>query len=577
LSQQSPSPNQPPGGGGFGPPTPAPGTPPSAPPLPPAGRPGQPGYGYPRQSQPQQQPALSPYGPAQPSPPTGAFGAAAAPGPYGPPPATPLPSPPSPPPSGGAKGGLSGAQLALVISAVLALLLAGGGAVWLLTGSDDGSTTASDEPGGGEGTGREDTGGEDALPAEPVDASLDWRVPRPDVSAEDVVLGARGVWFSGETVVRAIDDAITAWHLETGEEAWSIPLELSGGDCNASPTASDDRIAVLQGRDCEVLTVIDISAGEEITSIPLDGESAGSLDDTNYPALLGDTVALGSGTTGVGYDITTGEQIWGTSPEENCPEVAFAVVDETFVSQRSCGWVGDEGGSIRATTEGGEELWEWEYGTEYQGEPLTVHSVLSVEPLVVTAWLDDEPERESIFVIDENHEEIAHALDYDPAHYVSPCQINTLNDCKASVVHDGFLYLTSETPGSESTVVAFELSSGQALYEVEPVSEDGETPSADSYRRIRPFAAVDGRILAYQRDGYDDTVPGMVVAIDPATEEARPVMRLDPAASAQEHAAGVPSEPQDLRLLWHEGSLLMLTESFHEGDLEDRDAILAYR
>jgi hypothetical protein len=88
---------------------------------------------------------------------------------------------------------------------------------------------------------------------------------------------------------------------------------------------------------------------------------------------------------------------------------------------------------------------------------------------------------------------------------------------------------------------------------------------------------VDGQILAYQRDGYDDTVPGMVVAIDPATEEATPVMRLDPAASAQEYAAGSPSDPEDLRLLWHEGSLLMLTESFYEGGLEDRDAILAYR
>ncbi len=638
MSQPPPPHQQPRGtssGGGFGAPTPppAPNTPPSAPPLPPAGQPGQPGYGYPQQTphqqapqqpqphqpQPQQPPAPyqapppqpQPYQPPaqhqappqqSPQPPQpaakvpygypqqppggqpGGFGTATPPGPYGaghatPPPGVappgwgPQPGMPGMPPPGPHKA--SGSRIALIVAAVVVLLVAlGGGAVLVLSGDDEKKPSA-DSDGDGEGEGGEGTGGEDGPSGDPVDAALAWQTPGPEVSAEDIILGARGSWISGDTLVRTFDDAITAYDLATGEEAWTIPLELSGGDCNASPTASADRIAVLQGRDCEVLTVIDIAAGEEINSIPLELD-AGYLTDTTYPAFLGETIALGWGTGGAGYDATTGEQLWTTSTEEDCPEVAYAVIDDMFVSQTSCGFVGDEGGSIRATNEAGDELWEWEYGPRHQGKELAVHSVLSVDPLVVTAWLDDDIEQESIFVIDENHEEISHALDYDIDHYKSPCMVNTLTDCKMSVVHDGFLYLASNAPGEANAVVAFELSSGQPLYEVGPNDSDGG-PSADTIREIRPFGVQDGRILAYQRDGWDESAPGMVVAIDPATEESTPLMNLDPGASAAEAAAGSPSDAQELRLIWHDNTLLMLTEAFYEGDLEDREATLVYR
>ncbi|MEO3750410.1 PQQ-binding-like beta-propeller repeat protein [Streptomyces sp. B6B3] len=584
--------------------------PPSQPAQQPAPHPAAPQgpYGYPQQPGPGPQPAppgpqqphaqgQPPYGYPQPPPPGGqGFGAAAPPGPYGPshtPPPGAMPPGWGPPPGPGGLGGApmpgmaglpgtpppgqgkaNGSRIALIVAAVLVLLLAaGGGAVLVFSGDDEKKPSADPTTGDGDGGGG--NSGEGDLPAEPVAAALAWQTAGPDVSAEDIILGARGSWISGDTLVRTLDDAVAGYDLETGEEAWRIPLELSGGDCNASPTASADRIAVLQGRDCEVLTVIDIAAGEEINTIPLELD-AGYLTDTTYPAFLGDTIALGWGTGGAGYDAASGEQLWTTSSEEDCPEVAYAVFDDLFVSQTSCGFVGDEGGSIRATDEAGDELWEWEYGPEYQGRELRVHSVVSIDPLVVTAWLDDDIEQESIFVIDENHQEISHALDYDIDHYKSPCMINTLNDCKMSVVHDGFLYLASSTSGEENAVVAFELSSGQPLYEVGPDDSDGG-PSSDAFREIRPFAVEDGRILAYQRDTWDDSRPGMVVAIDPATEEATPLMTLDPAASAVESAAGSPTDPQELRLIWHDNTLLMLTEAFYEGDLEEREATLVYR
>ncbi|MGP4112194.1 outer membrane protein assembly factor BamB family protein [Streptomyces sp. 4N509B] len=631
MSQPPPPPNQPPGQpagqpqpGGFGPPSPppAPGTPPSAPPLPPAGQPGQPGYGYPQTQPggPPQPPAAGqpPYGyPQQPPPP----GAPAAPPPPGPPPGAPVPPPgastagfatptgpgpyapgavtpppgqpgwgqppghpgmPGMPPPGGPRRGMN-TRLMVIVAAVTAVVLAAVGAVVLISG-DDGSPTAEGERGedGENGGGEQNPGGGGegggGLPTEAIDAALAWSVPGMEPTAEEIILGARGSWISGDTVVRTMDDAITAFSLEGGEEVWSVPLQLSGGDCNASPTASENRIAVLQGRDCEVLTVIDIAEGTEVTTINLDLDAIGGyLTDTTYPAILGDTVLVGWGTGGAGYSISEGAQIFEQSSEEDCPEVAYVVIDEMFVSHRQCGFLGDEGGAIRATNEAGDVQWEWEYGPEYENKELAVKSVVSIEPLVITAWLDDDLEQESILVVDDNHQEISHVLDYDIDRFKSPCQVNTFNDCRMSVVHDGFLYLAGADTGMPTSVVAFELSSGQPLYEVEPMTADGGAPPNGSALEIRPFTVLDGKVLAYQRDAYDPTQPGMVLAIDPATEEATPLMNLDPGASEEESYAGSPTDYFELGLLWHENSLLMLTEAFYEPDLEQREAILAFR
>src|SRR5690606_3291317 len=141
----------------------------------------------------------------------------------------------------------------LVVAVVLALLVGGGvGAALLLGGGDEGDEA---EPGPSPSQERKnDEGG-------PADASLAWQLPAPEVTEEEINEDSRGVWISGDTVVRAIGDAITGWDLGTGEEAWRLPLELSEGNCEASRNAWEDRVAVLQGRDCEELTVVDIARG----------------------------------------------------------------------------------------------------------------------------------------------------------------------------------------------------------------------------------------------------------------------------------------------------------------------------
>ncbi|UCM88536.1 collagen-like triple helix repeat-containing protein [Streptomyces marincola] len=567
-------------------PAPAPGTPASAPPAVPGGLPGQPGYGYPQQAygSPQQgygfpqSPGAAPYPspyqqpglPGQPGPaaPGGAFGAPTAPGPYGP--ATGGFATPPPGPAGPRGRGRRGVVLAAV--AAFAVLVGGGGAVWLLTGGNGDSPAQAAGDGaddGAEGGARGEAGNGTGLPlpTEAIDASLAWEVPAPEVSEEENIIDAKGTWLTEDAFVRVTPDSLVSYDLATGQENWSLPFEFSGGGCLPSSNVSDHRVALLQGRDCEVLTVVDIAAGTEVMSMQIESEwptSAGSV-----PAILGDTVAVGTGVAGLGFSISRQEMIWQPPANSDCRESAYTVVDDMFVSQLSCGFAGDEGGSIRATDESGDtELWEWAYGPTYEGEPFEVQSVVSVDPLVVTATVGEDytaADHARVLVIDENHEEVAGELDYDQDRYLRPCETNSFDNCWLGVEHEGFLYLPSNVPYGDNAVEAFDLSTGQPLWEV-PAINGGQ---------ILPFGVQDGQILAYQVASAE--LEGMVVAIDPATEEVRPIMALDRAARPQEHALMSGIFVHDQHIIWRDNTLVLANRSFYSSDGADVRSVLVYR
>ncbi|WP_168220759.1 PQQ-binding-like beta-propeller repeat protein [Streptomyces sp. RFCAC02] len=556
---RTPQPFVPPG---FGPPA-APVTPPppSVPVTPPSSA-LSPGYGY----------------PSAPAPPPGGASIArrrtldgAAPPPAGPYAPTAVPNAPGAPggsqpaPSKGPRRRPDPVRAVMIVVSVVSFLFAGGGTVWLLT-QDGGSTAdASGDPTPPPG----ESGGE-TLPAEPIDASLAWDQPAPEVSADDLTLEGRGGWLTDDAFVRVMPDGIVSYDLASGAENWSLPFETSRGECKASLNADGGRIAILQGRDCEVLTVVDIVAGREVTSIPLgDDYTPGQY---HYPAILGDTVAVGWGVGGGGYSISSGERIWrSTLGSQRCIEGDYAVMDGSFVSLLSCETSNGtpDGGAIRVTDEGGREQWSWEYGTEYEGEPFEVSSVVSLDPLVVDAGIGEgdygmgDPH---LLVVNEEHTEVEHVLDYDTTRYVAPCRLNTFADCRLGVVLDDHLFLATNEPNGDAGIVAFDLTTGRAEYEV-PALNGGD---------IRPVGAVDGKVLAYQPS--DGTVEGLVVAIDPATEEATSVMALDHETVAEETALMTGLFPDDRLVLWQDGTLVLTAQVFYEGDsASGRPAVLAYR
>ncbi|MDT0268326.1 PQQ-binding-like beta-propeller repeat protein [Streptomyces sp. DSM 44915] len=621
-----PPPNQPPGspgeqpeqpsaapGGGFGPP-PAPGTPPIAPPLPPQGQPGQPGYGYPQppaapaggygfpqppggpppgapaggygfpQSAPtlggasSQQPTLGggfsaptppgPYGPGA-TPTAGGQSQFGAPGPYGPPGGGTYGGAVPPPPAG--SGGQRRPPVWALISLVVILLAAGGGAYWFFTGDEKTTEAQNREADAGEADGEGgDSGGEageegGTLPAQAIEAGLAWEVPKLEVGADEILTRSKGAWFVEDAVVRVLGNQLISYDLATGRENWTLPFELSGGDCNASPNVDDNRIAILQGRDCEVVSVVDIAAGEELTSIPLNNSI--TPDQYDFPAILGDTVAVSWGIGGGGYQISTGEQVWVSSTEtQNCAENAYMVVEDQFISLMECGWLGEEGGSVRATDEAGNPLWEFAY-TEFDGQPMEVRSVLSVEPLtlVISVGESFSDNTEQIVVVNEDRTEIEHVLEYDTSRHLAPCELNVLSSCSLGVVHDDYLYLATNESLGDNALVAFNLTTGQAEYEADAINGGA----------IRPFAVQDGKILAYQPADYE--LEGMVVALDPATEELTAVMALDRAARQKEYAMmGSGMFAHDNLPMWHENTLVLVDRVSYEEE-DAIPSVLAYR
>jgi outer membrane protein assembly factor BamB len=515
--------------------------------------------------------------PPGPPPPAGQPLQPTQPGVFGPPNAlVQPPRPPAPPPGHPAGPRRPGrARIVIVIAAVLALLVAGGVAALLLTGGD------GSEPGPDPTAGPDPEEERDGLPAEPVDASLAWEVGPAEVTPEEITDEPRNVWISGENVVRTMDDAITAYELRNGEEAWSLPLELTEGECRASENVSDSRIAVLQGRDCETMTVIDISSGTEVTSFPTDiGGSGGGAGSSGVPSILGDVAAVSFVSGVIEYSVSTGEPVWASDITSDCRDGARTVVGHMFITHEECE-SGDAGGSIRATTEDGSEVWRWEYDGGFEGEQMYIKSVISIDPLIVTADADDDYEQERILLIDERHESIEFAFDYDPEAYISPCYGSTLTDCDLAVVDDRYLYLSSYT-GQENAVVAFDLADGHAVLEIPPYYADRDQAAheaGDLASIIRPFAVVDGQLLAYQRDTFDENYPGTVVSIDPEAEKATPVMHLEGAASPKEYlvTAGAIS-PSQSRIIWHENTLLLVRMYFSEDDhAAGEPSLLAYR
>ncbi|MFB4194454.1 outer membrane protein assembly factor BamB family protein [Streptomyces carpaticus] len=451
------------------------------------------------------------------------------------------------------EGRRPGWQLALMgLAGVLALALIGSGAVWLITGTGDGRDAAP--------------GGQDPLPTETVDASLAWEQPIPDVS--DGMIDAPGTWVSGDQLVRLMPEGLVAYDLADGSELWTVPLEHHAGNCRASISASEDRVAVLQGMECEFLTVVDIAVGEELFTIPHEATSGIALGSWDHPAIVGDIVAIGTASGGSGYSITDAQKIWEPRSDDNCRERGYAHVDETLIALMTCGNVLEfDQGSLRATAPSGEDLWEWEFGAEHEGEPFTVDSVISTSPLVVQARVGAMTERPvtQIWVIDDAYEEIAHVVDFDPQRQLRPCTTNVLDQCRGAMVSDGFLFLGSTPEGEGNAVIAFDLSTGTALYDVEPIG-GGD---------IKPFAVVHGQVLAYQL--ADSQTEGMVVALDPETEQATPLMTLDRAQREAERTLMSDVIGDDVALLWHNGAFIMVSEKYYSHDEPGTPAVLVYR
>ncbi|MEU3732657.1 PQQ-binding-like beta-propeller repeat protein [Streptomyces sp. NPDC033538] len=571
-----PPPNQPPQGGGFGPPRnepPQPPTPPSGgtpnlgkapdpgygypqtpqtpppapqaptgPPTPPAGGP-QPGYGYP-QTPPQPQPGYGypgqqpgPYGqPQQPGPygqPTPPYGQPGQPGMPGQPGQPGYAYPPVTVPMQAQAGGPGGgrkinAQLAIIVSAVVAIALIIGGGVWYASsdGKNDGKDdTASSGGKGGEGgtdqkggEGGASSGGEEKVPADPASKML-FQVPAPAVAKDDNSVVVSGSWLTDTVYAKSGIAEIVGYDPDKGSKKWSV--KLAGPVCTATRHVTDDNKTVVvhqpamptktkTSHGCSQVALIDLDAGKTLWT-----KTAGDQPMTfNNVTISGGTVAAGGNDGGVAWDIAKGNVLWSPKTTDTCSDAGYGG-GEKLVAVRRCGSYDARELHIQTIDpKDGKVISEYKMakGIEYA-------SVVSTNPLVVAADVGDSAGDGSgisdFFSIDNKTGKLLARISAPGDQFAAECDgITEMENCTGLAVGKDRLYIPTEeheASGGKSysrtnEIVAFDLATGK---------QTGQRADAGVDYTIIPLRMDGGNVIAYKVPPYDKG--GQIVSIDGGT------------------------------------------------------------
>ncbi|GAA0929968.1 PQQ-binding-like beta-propeller repeat protein [Streptomyces thermoalcalitolerans] len=589
MSQPPPPPNQPPQQGGFGPPQdqpnqsassgdgpdltkspqPAPGygypqtpPPPAQPPQtppPPAGPPQpQPGYGYPQA--PQGQPAPQPgYGYPGPQPNPYAQPYPSQPGPYGAPqPGYGYPGqPPTVPvrPQGGQPGGGKGrTQLAIIVSAVVAIALIIGGGVWYSksSGGDGKQDTASTDGGKG-GTGKASSGGKEKVPANTASQVL-FQVPMPEVTE---TTSTSGSWLTDKVYAKTGNAEIVGYDPVKGTKLWT--LKLPGPVCQTTHhITSDKKTAILyepamptatkRFNGCSQVAAIDLDTGRKLwTQTVKSGDQDVSLDNVT---ISGGTVAVGSTSGGAAFSIADGKALWLPKADDTCYDAGYGG-GEKLVALRKCGPYDQQQLHIQTIDpKSGKVISEYKMtkGIEYA-------SIVSTNPLVVAADVNrsagDGSGISDFFSIDNRTGKLRTRISAPGDRYAARCDnISKIEHCTGIAVGNDRLYVpTEEHDGAKeftktNEIVAFDLGTGK---------QTGQRADAGDGYQIYPLRMDGGNVIAYKRPPYDKG--GQVVSIDGNSFKVTKL--LENPASRSVRNAEMTMSPEYAEIRYSQGRLYM--------------------
>ncbi|MCD7441573.1 PQQ-binding-like beta-propeller repeat protein [Streptomyces lincolnensis] len=578
---------------GFGPPQPpqAPQTPPPAAPPAPVQ---QPGYGYPQQQPPQAPPQAPPgYGYPQAAPPPQAPPQAPpgygypgqAPNPYG------QPTPPygQQPPYGYAQptmplqpqaqpgGKKFNAQLAIIVSAVVAIALIVGGGVWYATSSGDsdkkddtanssGGTGGKDDgkDGGSGGTGGTDTGGGttgtstkplEKVPANPASKIL-FQVPAPKVS-KDTTISTAGSWLTDKVYAKSGVAEITGYDPDKGTKLWNI--KLPGPVCQGSNHATTEgRTAIIYqpamptkdkpSHGCSQIAALDLNTGKKLWT-----KTANSGDEPisfNNITVSGGTAAVGSTSGGAAFDLGTGKQLWAPKPTDTCYDAGYGG-GAKLVAVRRCGSYDQPELHIQTIDpKSGKVI------SDYQmGSGIAYASVVSSDPLVVAADVGESAKDGSgisdFFSIDNKTGKLRTRISAPSDQYAASCDgITKVEECHQVAVGNDRLYIsTEEHDGSgkfsqTNEIVALDLATGK---------QTGQRADAGEDYTIMPLRMDGTNIIAYKRPPYDKG--GQIVSIDGSTFKETKLLENPATESVRDAETGF--SPDYSELLYSQGHLYM--------------------
>ncbi len=465
---------------------------------------------------------------------------------------------PSQPGPGGPGGGRKiNAQVAIIVSAVVAIALIIGGGVWYANSSggkdDDKNNSAK---GGGDaknGTGGQTAGGKEKAPSDPS-AKVLFQVPAPEVSKDIRSVVVSGSWLTDKVYAKSGVAEIVGYDPEKGSQVWKLPLD--GPVCTASDHVTDDNKTVVvyqpdmptkakSHHGCSQVAVIDLDTGKKVwTKTGSSGDQPISFDNVT---ISGGTVAAGSTSGGVAWDVESGEQLWSPKPTDTCYDSGYGG-GEKLVAVRKCGSY--EARELHIQTidpKTGKVLSEYKMakGIEYAG-------IVSTNPLVVSADVGDSAGDGSgisdFFSIDNKTGKLRARISAPGEEFAARCDnISKVEQCTGLAVGNDRLYIPTEEHegGGEgysrtNEVVAFDLATGK---------QTGQRADAGEGYTILPLRMDGGNVLAYKRPPYDKG--GQIVSIDggsfkqttllenPATEQVRDVeTSMSPEYSEMQYAQG---------------------------------------
>ncbi|WP_329121535.1 outer membrane protein assembly factor BamB family protein [Streptomyces sp. NBC_01465] len=504
--------------------------PPAAPPQAPQPQPGygypqnppppQPGYGYPQQAPP---PAPNPYA-QQPQQQPGQF-PQQQPGPYGAPqspygqqqfPGAPVP--PQPGQGGGGGGFFKGKPGVIIAAAVAGLLVIGGGVYFAVSSGDKDDkkpvATDSKKPTGGssssstDGTG--DRNGGDDLNAGRKDgeAKVLWsqtnKVDLPRNGADQ-----NGMWFTGDTVAKAMYKNITGYGVADGAQKWSLTLDTE--ICGAPQQSTADGkivVGVKNGNtdksDCDQLQQVDLTTGKLGWKVKVPSENAFDIKTELYLSISGNTVGVTRMGGSSAFSVTDGHKLFGRMAG-TCQPSGFAGGAKMLAAE-TCSSGGNETGAQiqELNPQTGKANWTYKLPSGW-----AVKKVYSTSPPVLYVT-NSKKKTWNILSLKPNgafRSELHLKDTFQPSCGLSIFE-GEMQSCTGVASDANTLYLpttpASTSDGRQNEIVAIDLNTGKAKW---------RSP-AGTARTAIPLRTEGANLIAYLEPSYDKA--GAITSIGPS-------------------------------------------------------------
>ncbi|MGD6742828.1 PQQ-binding-like beta-propeller repeat protein [Streptomyces sp. BH106] len=361
---------------------------------------------------------------------------------------------------------------------------------------------------------------------DPTKASVEWSLPY--YGGQTDTQNYLGTWFTGDTVVRAQTDGISALDTDSGDLQWGMAAPGKGAStiCHASSVSSKNIAVLAVGavHDCNSLFALDLKTGKKLWQ-----RTISKRDDGPSTAVSGGTVVVNDKTA---YDLRTGKELWkdsknGTYGGKACKGQGYVGGKQLVRVQRcTTRWVGVVPKEQSSTAAGvdpatGKAKWtysmgkgDWGYGDDA--------TVVSTSPVIVGVPWDV---KKNGFTVLQDDGKVRSNLVLGPSDSSRPAESSfaqregaTAGDPEAAMkVIDNTLYIaeTHESSSLWSAIDAYDLDSGRRVW-------------STGIRTDVQYALVQGsgnELLAVKHDDNSwredtfgsDGYPMYLVSLDPKT------------------------------------------------------------